>query len=102
MAAGEPKHPDDDNGSQRQRARLAAWCQVIGAILAIATVTCALLDVISTQQAVALGLPAVLLIAGGLISAATIDPPTAVRLGFRSGLHVGTLLRKLRSMFAGR
>jgi hypothetical protein len=102
MAAGEPQQRDDDNGTLRQRVRLAASCQAFGAILAIATVTCARLDVISIQQTVALGLTAVFLIVGGVIAASTIDTSTAERLGFRAGLHVGMLLRKLRSVVGRR
>lgn len=102
MAAGEPEQPDVDDGRLRQRARMAAWCQAVGAVLAIATVTCARLDVISTQQTVALGLPAVMLIVGGVIAASTIDTATAQRLGFRAGLHTGLLVRRVRSLFRGR
>lgn len=101
MASGEPQQPDD-NGTQRQRARLAAWCQVTGAVIAMATVICSRLNVISTQQTIALGLPAVMLIVGGVIAGSTVDPSTAQRLGFRAGLHVGNLLRGLRSAFRRR
>jgi Na+/melibiose symporter-like transporter len=94
MAAGEPQQPDDDR-TQRKRARLAAWSQVIGAVLVIVTLTCTLLNVISAQQAVALGLPAVLLIVGGLIAAAAIDSSSSERRAFRTGLRVGNLLRRL-------
>lgn len=96
MAAGEPQKPDD-NRTQRKRARLAAWSQVIGAVLAIVTLTCTLLNVISVQQAVALGLLAVLLIIGGLIAAAAIDPLSSERRGLRAGLRVGKFLRRLHS-----
>lgn len=101
MAAGEPKRPDEDR-AKRQRARLAAWGQISGAALAIVTLTCSLLGVISAQQAVAIGLLAVLLIVGGLITAATLDPSDVGRLGFRAGLHVGALMRQLRSVFRHR
>lgn len=101
MAAGEPRQPDD-NRTQRQRARLAAWSQVIGAVLAIVTLTCTLLNVISAQQAIALGLPAILLIIGGLITTATIDPSTSGQRGLQAGLRVGRLLRRLRSSFCRR
>lgn len=102
MAAGEPQQPDDDNRARRQRAVVAVWCQVIGAVLAIATLTCSLLGVISAQQAVALGLPAVLLIIGGLVAAAAIDPANSERLGFRAGLRVGKILRRLVSVIRRR
>lgn len=100
MAAGEPQQPDD--GKQRPWARIAAWCQVIGAVLAIATLTCSLLGVISAQQAIALGLPATLLVVGGLIAAAAVDPSEGERLGFLAGLRAGTLLRRQRSLFRRR
>jgi hypothetical protein len=101
MVAGDPQQPDD-NDRQPRRATVAVWCQAVGALLAIATVTCAWLNVISTQQTVALGLLAVLLIAGGVTATSTMDQPTAERLGFRAGLHVGVLLRRLRSIFRRR
>lgn len=97
MAAGEPQQPDDDNRTQRKRARLAALSQVIGAVLAIVTLTCTLLNVISAQQAVAAGLPAALLIVGGLIAAAAVDPSSTERRAFQAGLRVGKLLRRLRA-----
>lgn len=104
MAAGEPQQPDDNNSDrgQRQRARVAAWCEAIGAVLAIATLISSLLNAISAQQAVAMGLPAVLLTAGGLIAASTLAESDGGRIGFRAGLRVGTLLRKLRSAFRHR
>jgi hypothetical protein len=98
MDAGAPQQPDD-NSTPRRRARLAAWAEVAGVILAIATVICSLLGVLSAQQAVALGLPAVLLIAGGLIAAAAPDPSTGRRLGFQAGLWAGALLSLCRSLF---
>ena len=99
MAAGEPTQPDDDSRGQRQRATVAAWCQAAGALLAIATVTLGWLAMLSAQQTIALSLPAVLLIVGGVIAASTVDRATAEQLGFRTGLHVGKLLRWLRSLF---
>jgi hypothetical protein len=99
MAAGEPRQPDDNKRGQRQRATVAAWCQAAGALLAIVAVVFAGLNVITAQQTIALGLPAVLLIVGGVIAASTVDRSTAEQLGFRTGLHVGKLLRWLRSLF---
>lgn len=97
MAAGAPRQPDDDNMGRRQRARLAAWCQIMGVAVAIATLTFSVLGVISGQQAVALGLAAVVLIIGGLIVAAVLYPSSGGPPGFRTGLRVGTILRKWRS-----
>lgn len=102
MAAGEPQQPDDNNGTQPQRASVAAWCKAIGAVLAIATLICSLLSVISAQQAVAIGLPAVLLIVGGLIATSALAEPNGGRIGFRVGLRLGALVRRLRSAFGRR
>ena len=97
MDAGAPQEPDDDHGQQGHRARLAVWCQVAGAVLALATLACSLLGVISAQQAIALGLPAVLLIVGGVIATAARDLPAASGSGFRAGLRTGSALSRLRS-----
>lgn len=97
MAAGEPEQPDEDS-PQRRRAALATWSEVFGAVLAIATLVCSLLGVISAQQAVALGLPAVVLILGGLIAVWVPNPRTGHRLGFQAGRQVGTLLNFCRSL----
>lgn len=102
MAGGEPKQPDDDHRRQRQLTRLAVWSQLIGAMLAIATMVLARLGDISAQQAVALGLPAAVLVVGGLIIAAAVDPSDGERHGFLTGLRVGTFLRRLRSLFGRR
>lgn len=97
MAAGEPEKPDDDR-PQHWWATAAAWCQIIGAALAIITLICSLLGVISAQQAVALGLPAVVLILGGLIAVWVPDPQTGHRLGYQAGRQVGALLNLWRSL----
>ena len=87
----------------RRRARRAAWCVSAGLILGIAAVTCVALDVISAQQAIALGLPGALLIVGGLIAMAAVpDAATSRWLGFQAGLQVGSLLSRLRSVFRRR
>ena len=99
MDAGAPQQPDDDQSRRGHRARLAVWCQVAGAVLALATLACSLLGVISAQQAIALGLPAALLIVGGVIVTAGRDLPAACGSGFRAGLRTGTLLSRLRSWF---
>jgi uncharacterized membrane protein len=96
MAAGEPQQPDDN--PLRRRSQVATSCQVIGAVIVIATLVCSLLGVISAQQAVALGLPAVVLILGGLIAVWVPDPQTSHRLGVRAGLQAGALLKLWRSL----
>ncbi len=96
MAAGKPQQPEDYR--LRRRSRVATSCQVIGAVTVIATLVCSLLGVISAQQAVALGLPAVVLTLGGLIAIWGPDPQTGHRLGFQAGLHVGVLIKLWRSV----
>jgi hypothetical protein len=91
-----------DGGPRPQRATVAGWCQAASAALAIATLAFALADVISAQQAVAMGLLAVVLAAGGLIAVSVADPQTAARLGFQAGLRTGALVRVLRSLAAAR
>jgi hypothetical protein len=101
MDAGTPGEPDD-NGQQRRRARVAASCEVAGAVLALVTLTCTLLGAISAQQAIALGLPAALLIVGGLIGATVPDAAESYQRGLRAGRRVGSVLNRWRSMFRRR
>ena len=98
MEAGAPQEPDD-HSSQRFRARLTIWCEGAGVLLGLATVLCCLLHLVSRQQAVAMGLPAVLLIVGGLIAAAAPDPSAGRRFGFQVGLIAGSLMSVWRSLF---
>jgi hypothetical protein len=91
-----PLRPEDHRPS-RARARRATWSVSAGIILGTAAVTCLALGAISAQQAIALGLPGALLIAGGLIAAAVPDPMTGRRLYFQAGFHMGSLLSRLRS-----
>jgi hypothetical protein len=101
MEAGAPQQPDNDR-PHRDRARLGAWCQVAGAILAVVTLTCALFGVITAMLAIALAVPAALLIVGGLILAAPGDASAGQRFGFRVGLRFGALLSQIRSIFRSR
>jgi hypothetical protein len=101
MEAEAPREPEDDS-PPRLRARLAVWCEGAGVILGVATVVCSMANVISAQQAVAMGLPAVLLIAVGLIAAATPDASTGRRVGFQIGLIVGSLVTVWRFLFRHR
>ena len=95
-----PPQPPEGSSPPRRRARRAAWCVSAGVILGTAAVTCLALGAVSTQQAIALGLPGALLIVGGLIAAAVPDAATSRRLGFQSGLQMGSLLDRLRSVFS--
>jgi hypothetical protein len=101
MEAEAPQEPEDDS-PPRLRARLAVWCEGAGVILGVATVVCSLADTITAQQAVAIGLPAVLLIAAGLITAASPDASTGRRIGFQVGLIFGSLTTVWRFLFRHR
>lgn len=96
MHAKPPQRPDDF--PHRQQAGLAALCQASGAILALAALTCSLLGLISAQQAIAMALPAAVLIIGDLIAVSIPDPQTGHRLGFQVGLCAGALVNLWRSL----
>jgi hypothetical protein len=96
VRAGSPQRRQD--AKLRHQARLPALCQVGGAVLALATLTCTLLELISAQQAIAMGLPAAMLVTGDLITASVPDPSTSKRLGFQVGLRAGTLVNLCRSL----
>ena len=94
MNAGPPQ--PEDISPRRPRAERAAWAAAAGIILGISAVICLTLGAISGQQAIAMALPAALLIAGGLIVMAMPDPATGQRGGFLAGLRAGSLLRRWR------
>jgi len=96
VRAGSPQRPEDVK--PRHPPGLAALCQVGGAVLALATLTCSLLELISAQQAIAMGLPAAMLVTGDLITASVPDPSTSKRLGYQVGLRAGTLVNMCRSL----
>ena len=95
MRADSPQRPDDVQ--HRHLAGLAPLSQVGGTVLALATLTCSLLGVVSAQQAIAMALPAAVLIIGDLIAASIPDRSTSSRLGFQAGLRAGTLVNLCRS-----
>lgn len=100
MAADPQLRPNGQNSPQRRRRpRLALWCLAVGLILGIATVISAAVDAITNQQAMALGLPAALLIVAGLITVAIPDSETGRRRVFLSGFRIGALLGRLRDTF---
>jgi hypothetical protein len=77
--------------------RAAWWCAAGGLLLGIVTVICVAAGAIGAHQAVALAVPAALLISGGLIVAAVPDPLTARQRGFWAGLRIGSLRRRWRA-----
>ena len=72
----------------RRRARLAAWTITVGVALSSATVAVSALNVVSTQQAIAMALPAVLITLGGMAGWIVPDAWIAWRRGFRRGCEV--------------
>lgn len=83
---------------RRSRLRRAAWCVGAGVILAIAAAMTSALGAVSVQQAIAMGLPAAVLIIGGLTAAVLPDAATGRRLSFRAGFRVGSLVTSLGSV----
>jgi len=100
MNAGPPQ--PEDISPRRPRAERAAWAAAAGIILGISAVICLALGAISGQQAMAMALPAALLVAGGLIGVAMPDPATGQRGGFLAGLRAGSLLRRWRCVLRRR
>ena len=96
----EPQPPGGLRPS-RLRAVRAAWCPAMaGMALAATAVICLAVDVISPEQAIAIVLPAILLIIAGLITAAQRDPAAGQQRGFRAGFLAGSLLRRSRSIWS--
>jgi hypothetical protein len=95
----EGPHQPGGLGPRQLRAIGAAWCVAVGLVLGAACVICLALGAISPRQAVGIALPAVLLIAGGLIVAAIPDPATGRRTGFLAGFRAGLLFGRWRSVF---
>jgi hypothetical protein len=98
MDAGPPERPEAHH-PRWPRARTAAWSVSAGIILGAAALLCRALGAVSSQQAIAIGLPGALLIIGGLIAAAVPDPETGRRMSFEAGFQMGWLLTRLRSLF---
>ncbi len=95
----EPPQRTDRQGRYRRQARLAMWLAGVGIGGGLAIVIAAALGEISVKQTIMLGVPAAVLILGGLMVGVARDPESAERLGFRSGLTVGSLRKRWRSVF---
>jgi hypothetical protein len=72
-----------------------------GIILGAAAVICLFCRAIAVQQAIAMALPAALLVIGGVIWGSRPDAAIG-RLGFHTGFQLGWLVRRLRSLFRRR
>jgi hypothetical protein len=97
----EPPQPEDIS-PRRPRVVRAAWGAAAGIILGTSAVICLALHAISGQQAVAMALPAGLLIVGGLTVAALPDRATGQRRGFGAGFRTGSLRRRWRRVLRQR
>ena len=73
----------------RRRASFAVWITAAGTALSSVTVGLAALNTISTQQAIDVALPAVLITVGGMASWIVPDAWIAWRRGFRHGCEAG-------------
>ena len=71
-------------------------------ILGAAAVICLTVGAVSAQQAIAVGLPAALLIIIGIVIAVLPDPATGQRTGFQAGFLAGSMLSLWRSAFRRR
>jgi hypothetical protein len=98
----EPPRPRDDRSPRRPAARRAAWCAAAGVFLGAVAVICLAFGAVSVQQAIAVGLPAALLIITGIVMAVLPDPATGQRTGFQAGYLAGSLLSRWRSAFRHR
>ena len=97
-----PPQDSEGNDPARPRARAAAWCMGAGIILGAAAVICLFCRAIVVQQAIAMALPAALLVIGGVICGSPPDAATGRRLGFLTGFQLGSLVSRLRSLFRRR
>jgi hypothetical protein len=99
----ESRQPNQDQrrrAIQAIRARRALWCAAGGIIVGLTAAVCSGIDVISMQQAIAMALPAALLIVGGLMVAVA-DTQSDRGQGFQAGFSAGSLLSRLRSIGCG-
>jgi hypothetical protein len=81
--------------------RLAAWSIAVGIALSSVTVALSALNAISTQQAIATGLPAVLITVAGIGGLVVPDAWIAWRRGFRRGCEAAALASQADLIRAG-
>jgi len=74
-----------------RRARYAAWATAVGIALSFVTVIVSALNAISTQQAIAMAVPAVLITVGGLVGQIVPEALIAWRRGFRFGCEAAQI-----------
>jgi hypothetical protein len=76
-----------------RRVRLAAWSTAVGVALSLVTITLSALNAVSTQQAIALAMPAVLITVGGIAGLIVPDAWIAWRRGFRHGCEAAMVIQ---------
>ena len=74
-----------------RRVRLAAWSTALGLALSSVTITLSALNAVSTQQAIAIAMPAVLSTVGGMVGLIVPDAWIAWRRGFRHGCEAAMI-----------
>ena len=104
-SVAEPSAASDDalaDGKNRRnwvmQLKWASCSVCAGAFLGIAATLCDGTGAISTDQSIALGAPAVILIVAGLTAGAVASEAEAACRGLRLGLQVGSTLNWLRSV----
>jgi hypothetical protein len=101
----DPRPPEDESPDSWPAEPIARWWPAgallagVGILLGAAAIVSNILGTVSTQQAIALGLPAALLIAAGLILALSKNA-AGRRLGYRVGHLLGTIVGRLRSLLS--
>jgi len=76
-----------------RRVRLAAWGTAVGLALSLVTIGLSALNAVSTQQAIALAMPAVLITVAGLGGLIVPDAWIAWRRGFRHGCEAAMIIQ---------
>src|SRR5215472_7187932 len=84
MDSGAPWRGDRERPGWLQR-RPAAICAAVGGLLTLVTTVLCISNVVSTQQAIALAIPAVLITLGGWFGVIVPDALIAWRRGFQLG-----------------
>jgi hypothetical protein len=98
----EPHPPEDEGPDSCPAGPASGWGSAgillagVGALLGAAAIVSLTMSTVSAPQAIALGLPAALLVVAGLILALPKDA-AGRRLGYRAGFYLGTIIGQLRS-----
>ena len=98
----DPRPPEDEGPEScpaepaRGRGPAGILLAGVGVLLGAAAIVSLTMGTVSAPQAIALGLPAALLVVAGLILALPRDA-AGRRLGYRAGFYLGAIIGQLRS-----